>query len=105
MAAPYNLAWLNLRHSEHVIAQLTLTGKRFTGTELHRLGIAYDAPPTSETVNVAMALCEELSSYPNDALINIKRMMRAYHEVPADEWFDTATRNAPPRRGEIPRVS
>ena len=105
MAAPYNLAWLNLRHSENVIAQLTLTGKRFTGSELHRLGIAYESPPTTETVSVATALCDELAGYPVDALVTIKRMMRGYHDIPADDWFDIATRNAPKRTGGPKRVS
>ncbi len=105
MAAPYNLAWLNLRHSENVIAQLTLTGKRFTGSELHRLGIAYAAPATADTVQVAESLCEELAGYPTDALVTIKRMMRGYHDVPADDWFDIATRNAPKRSGGPKRVS
>ncbi|MCY4056782.1 MAG: enoyl-CoA hydratase/isomerase family protein, partial [Gammaproteobacteria bacterium] len=41
MAAPYNLAWLRFRHSESVAAQLTLTGRRFTGSELVALGVAY----------------------------------------------------------------
>ena len=104
MGAPYNLAWLNLRHSENVIAQLTLTGKRFTGTELHRLGIAYAAPPTADTVSATKSICEELAGYPNDALVSIKRMMRGYHDVPADDWFDIATHNAPKRSGGPKRV-
>ena len=31
MAAPYNMAWLRLRHSENVAAKLTITGRRFPG--------------------------------------------------------------------------
>ncbi|MYD43168.1 MAG: enoyl-CoA hydratase/isomerase family protein [Gammaproteobacteria bacterium] len=105
MAAPYNLAWLNLRFSEHLTAQLTLTGRRFTGTELHRLGIAYAAPPTSEVIAVASALCEELATFPSDALTTIKRTMRAYCDVPAHEWFDKATTNLPRARSKPRRVS
>lgn len=105
MAAPYNLAWLNLRHSENVIAQLTLTGKRFSGSELHRLGIAYAAPPTADAVSIAASLCDELAGYPSDALVTIKRMMRAYHDVSANDWFDIVTRNAPKRSGGPKRVS
>ena len=36
MAAPYNMAWLRLRHSENVTAKLTITGRRFSGRELAR---------------------------------------------------------------------
>lgn len=103
MAAPYNLAWLNLRFSEHVIAQLTLTGRRFFGPELHRLGIAYTSPPTGEVVATARALCEELAGYPEDALVRIKRLMRGYRDTPAHEWFDRATDRAP-RGGTKPRA-
>ena len=38
MAAPYNMAWLNLRHSESATAQITLIGDRIQGPELQRLG-------------------------------------------------------------------
>ena len=41
MAAPYNMAWLRLRHSENVAAKLTITGRRFPGRELADLGVAY----------------------------------------------------------------
>ncbi len=105
MAAPYNLAWLNLRFSESVIAQLALTGRRFNGAELHRLGIAYATPPTSDTVKVATALCDELASYPTGALITIKRLMHGYRDRSADDWFDTALRNMPARRVKPQRVT
>lgn len=105
MAAPYNLAWLNLRQSENVIAQLTLTGKRFDGSELHRLGIAYAAPPTADTVILAANLCAELSGYPQDALVTIKRTMRGFRDVSADEWFDRATSQVPRTRSKPQRVT
>lgn len=41
MAAPYNIAWLNLRHSEAVAAQIALVGRRLHGRELVGLGAAY----------------------------------------------------------------
>lgn len=105
MSAPYNLAWLNLRQSENVIAQLTLTGKRFTGAELHRLGIAYSAPPTADTVAAATDLCEELAGYPQDALVTIKRTMRAFDDISAEAWFDKATRLVPRSRSKPQRVT
>ena len=104
MAAPYNLAWLHSKYPESAIAQLTLTGRRFMGSELHRMGIAYDAPPTDQVLKVAKQLCEELAAYPAGALGNIKGISRAYRAKTADEWFDLATNQAPNRRGEIPRV-
>lgn len=94
MAAPYNMAWLRLRFSEHLAAQLTIPGRRFTGQELLSKGIAYLAPETVDTVTEAKALCGELASFPSDALTRIKATMCAYRPTTAMEWFDRATRNA-----------
>ena len=105
MSAPYNLAWLHLRYSETVISQLTLTGKRFTGEELHRLGIAYAAPPTSEVLTTATQLCEELATFPSGGLRGIKGISQAYRPDSAKDWFDTATKNTTGRRGKIPKVN
>lgn len=98
MAAPYNMAWLRLRFSEHLAAQLTIPGRRVTGQELLSRGIAYRAPATTETVSEARALCAELATFPSDALIRIKATMCAYRTTTATEWFDRATRNAPGNR-------
>lgn len=97
MAAPYNMAWLRLRHSENTAAQLTLTGRRFPGSELASLGIAYAAVPDGDVVAAARQLVEELAAYPDGALARIKALLRAYNDIPADDWFDRATRHAGPR--------
>ena len=91
MAAPYNMAWLRLRHSENVTAKLTLTGRRFSGRELADLGIAYQVVPDNQVVAEAQALVAELATYPAGALQRIKATMRAYNDAPADDWFDRAT--------------
>ena len=97
MAAPYNMAWLRLRHCENTAAQLTLTGRRFTGSELASLGIAYAAVPDEDVVSAARRLVEELAAYPDGALARNKTLMRAYNDTPADDWFDRATRHTGPR--------
>ena len=102
MAAPYNIAWLRLRHSAAVAAKLTLTGRRFYGVELARMGIAYAAPKEGSVIAEATALVEELAEYPDHALERIKATVSAYHEESADVWFDRATRattgvRSPPR--------
>lgn len=102
MAAPYNMAWLRLRHSENAAAKLTLTGRRFTGSELASLGIAYAAVPDEDVVTAARQLVEQLAAYPDGALTRIKTLLRAYNETPADDWFDRATRHAGP--GVRPRA-
>lgn len=105
MAAPYNVAWLRLRCSENVIAQLVITGKRFTGEALYRLGVAYAAPPTSEVVRSAHELCQELATYPSGALATIKSTMRSYHRTDASAWFDQATNTVPANRPKPQRVT
>ena len=102
MAAPYNMAWLHLRHGENIAAQLTLTGRRFPGSELASLGIAYEAVPDDDVVTSARQLVEELAAYPDGALARIKALLRAYNDTPADDWFDRATRHAGP--GVRPRA-
>ena len=97
MAAPYNMAWLRLRHGENIAAQLTLTGRRFPGSELASLGIAYEAVPDDDVVTSARQLVEEIAAYPDGALARIKALLRAYNDTPADDWFDRATRHAGPR--------
>ena len=97
MAAPYNMAWLRLRHGENIAAQLTLTGRRFPGSELASLGIAYEAVPDNDVVTSARQLVEKLAAYPDGALARIKALLRAYNDTPADDWFDRATRHAGPR--------
>lgn len=98
MAAPYNMAWLRLRHSENVAAKLTITGRRFPGRELAELGVAYEAVPDDAVVETARELTSTLAAYPEGALSRIKAALRAYNTDDADAWFDRATGLAGPRR-------
>ena len=91
MAAPYNMAWLRLRHGEALAAKLTLTGRRFHGPELERLGVAHACVPDGDVVAETERLVEELASYPDGALTRIKGTLRAYNDLDPDEWFDRAT--------------
>lgn len=97
LAAPYNMAWLRLRHSEAVAARLALTGTRFAGPELAAMGIAHACVPDAEVLAQTRALAQRLASYPQGALTRIKATLRAYNDAPADAWFDRAVRAAPGR--------
>ncbi len=101
MAAPYNMAWLRLRHSAAITARLALTGRRFYGCELVEMGVAYSAPEEGSVVAEAIALVEELVEYPDQALERIKTTIGAYDDENADAWFDRATR-ATTRGGSQP---
>lgn len=98
MAAPYNVAWLRLRHGENVAAKLTITGRRFPGRELADLGVAYQAVPDDAVAATARELASALAEYPEGALARIKTTLRAYNTDDADAWFDRATGLAGPRR-------
>ena len=92
MAAPYNMAWLRLRHSENVTAKLAVTGRRFTGEELAQMGVAYESVADDVVLTRACELAEELAGYPAGAHAKIKATMRAYNDTPADVWFDRVTK-------------
>jgi enoyl-CoA hydratase/carnithine racemase len=95
MAAPYNLAWLRLRHSEAVATEIALLGDRHTGAQLKSLGIANRSVPDQQVLEQASALAAQMAEYPAGALARIKTGLRRYGPVSADEWFDLAQVGAP----------
>lgn len=88
MAAPYNLAWLRLRHSEALAARIALVGRRFPGSELAALGVAHEAVADDVVLARAQGLAAELADFPPGALRRIKAGLRAWSEPDADAWFD-----------------
>ncbi|MFV2090415.1 MAG: enoyl-CoA hydratase/isomerase family protein [Pseudomonadales bacterium] len=91
MAAPYNLAWLALRHPESVASRLAMAGSRFKGAELVDLGVATECVPDQTVLDRARASCETLAGYPPGAGARIKAGIRARLDVSADGWFDRFT--------------
>ena len=104
MAAPFNIAWLRLRHPESVAAKLALTGRRFTGPELAAMGVAYACVPDEEVLPRARELAAELASYPAGAAARIKATMRAYNDASANAWFDRAIAANPSTGRMSPRA-
>lgn len=102
MAAPYNIAWLRLKQPESVINQLAITGRRFSGSELLRLGVAHEAPPSEDVLSRARAIANELAQFPDNALMRIKSLIGT-ERPSADEWFDRFTASGG-RRGPIPKL-
>lgn len=88
MAAPYNLAWLNLRHSERVVAELALLGDRIDSTAMLRLGLTNQVVEDVEVVAAAAALCERLADFPQGAPRNLKEVLRARLTESPQSWFD-----------------
>lgn len=92
MAAPYNLAWLSLRHSEAVMAELALIGDRQAGPHLLEMGLAHQCVADDQVLAASQALCQRLAQFPNSGLAQIKKGMRARLQMDADEWFDRFTK-------------
>jgi enoyl-CoA hydratase/carnithine racemase len=91
MAAPYNLAWLSLRHSEGKMAEIALLGDRLAGSRLLEMGLAQVCVPDDIVLSEATALCERLAGFPDGGLGRIKAGLRARLDVNADTWFDRFT--------------
>ncbi|MEU6264612.1 enoyl-CoA hydratase/isomerase family protein [Saccharopolyspora shandongensis] len=64
LAAPIGIGWLALRHSAAVARRVALRGDRTSGTELVRLGIAYDCAPPGRALYHARSLAAELAALP-----------------------------------------
>lgn len=88
MAAPYNLAWLNLRHNEAVISELTLIGDRIPGQELVRMGLANRCVDDDDVLDEASALCARMAGFPAGTAALIKSGIRSRLPETADQWFD-----------------
>ncbi len=91
MAAPYNLAWLSLRHSEARMAEIALVGDRLVGEQLVHMGLAQTCVSDDQVLNETQALCERLAGFPETGLSRIKQGLRARLDVTADVWFDRFT--------------
>lgn len=91
MAAPYNMAWLALRHPEAVAARLAMVGQRHNGEALRELGVAYDCVEDAEVLATATDLATTMSEYPEGGSRRIKAGARANLQMTADEWFDLFT--------------
>ncbi|MFK7916272.1 MAG: enoyl-CoA hydratase/isomerase family protein [Pseudomonadales bacterium] len=88
MAAPYNLAWLNLRHNEAVVAELALIGDRASSSDMLRLGLANQSVPDDQVVAIATDLCERMADFPTGAPRNLKQVLRARLQETPEDWFD-----------------
>ena len=91
MAAPYNMAWLALRHPEAVAARLAMIGRRHNGAALLSMGIAYDCVDDADVLSAAAELATAMSEYPARSSRKIKAGIRANLIETADDWFDRFT--------------
>jgi len=87
MQAPMNVAWLRLKTSEAVAAQLCLGAGRMAGADLYRLGLAYKVAPDAEVDSEARAVAGRLAGFPGSGLAAIKATLRRPVHA-GDEIFD-----------------
>ena len=105
MAAPYNMAWLSLRHPEATMARVALIGDRLSADELSTLNIATSVTSDENVLAAARQLAQRLADYPSEGLIRIKTGLRARVEADADAWFDRFTQNDPVGPRPQPRAN
>lgn len=91
MGAPYNLAWLALRHPEAVGSRLALLGERFAGGELAALGIAQWVVPDEQVLARARELARSIAEFPPGASRRIKATLTSLSRDTAEAWFDRAS--------------
>jgi enoyl-CoA hydratase/carnithine racemase len=88
MAAPNNLAWILMRHSEAVAARLALMGDRIPAAELLRLGVATEVVPDDQVVSRCTVLAQEMSQWPAKGVAAIKpAIRRGSLGMSVEDWF------------------
>ncbi len=91
MAAPMNMAWLRLRHSEALAARVALLGDRIAGPELVRLGLAHQSVHDTEVATAADELACRLAKHDPAGVRRIKASLRRTGTTDtAEEWFAKA---------------
>jgi enoyl-CoA hydratase len=88
MAAPMNLAWLKLRHSEAAAARLTLVGDPVVGADIVTLGIAHQCVDDAQVVSHAHQLAARIGSFHSDGVTQMKKALRrSYFSGTSEEWL------------------
>ncbi|HEX3919321.1 MAG TPA: enoyl-CoA hydratase/isomerase family protein [Caulobacteraceae bacterium] len=105
MYAPMNTAWLRLKTTEAIAAQLTLAARRIPAADLLRLGLAYEVVADDKVLERAREVAAMLAGYPGQGLAAIKEAMRRPLHGPADGIFEqlrtpAVATSAAPRRVE-----
>jgi len=99
MSAPMNLAWLVARYPVATVLQIVLTGERIPGSELRRLGIAHELVDDPDVRARAIALAEEIASFPPGAAQRLKAATLQLASSAADttdpKWFERSASLAP----------
>ncbi len=91
MAAPMNMAWLRLRHSEALAARLAIVGDRLTGPQLVDLGLAHASVADDQVLAEVDRFVERLAANDVMGMQRIKTSLRRTGlDATAEEWFAKA---------------
>lgn len=91
MAAPMNVAWLRIKTTEAIAAQLTLAPRRMKSVELQRLGLVYEVVADADVATRAGAVAATLAGYPPSGIAEIKSHLRRLGNAGDGEaWFKPA---------------
>ncbi|HMO66049.1 MAG TPA: enoyl-CoA hydratase/isomerase family protein [Verrucomicrobiota bacterium] len=85
MAAPMNLAWLQLRGGRQLITELALLGRRMSADWLYQRGLVHAVVPDADVVTAAMALATELAALPPQTTALMKAQIRRFEAGIAPE--------------------
>lgn len=102
MAAPYNIAWLRLKHTEAVCTRLALLGERVAAPALQSMGVVHTTVDDADVLEHADALARQLADYPNQAAARIKRGLRQTSAIDMSAYFDRAAAAAAGGTGPPP---
>lgn len=96
MAAPMNMAWLRLRHSEALAARVALIGDRLDGPTLQALGLAHEVVADTEVVQSARSLASRLAGHDPTGVRRIKTSLRRSGlATDGATWFDRVLASDP----------
>ncbi len=85
MAAPMNLAWLQLRGGRQLLTELALLGRRMSADWLERRGLVHAVVPDAEVVATANALAAEIAALPPQTTALMKAQIRRFEAGIAPE--------------------
>jgi len=93
--APMNLAWLRGKYGDAVARRIMLLGRRISGPELLRLGLAHEVVADSDVLAASRALAGELAELPPEGIAATKQLLRRL-DLPGrpNNWFEEASNAA-----------
>ena len=103
MAAPKNIAWLQLRQGEAATARICLTGDRLDAEAMLRERIATEVVEDDQVVARACALAGRIAGFPPAGVPRIKTAIRAAAAgMRARDWFAHTTAHDPMAGTAVP---